>query len=88
MDVLDELQIAEPIMTQHSLGCHVFLDDVGPGPRPIEKLRFVRSDLFASAWSGELGHPGEKSGPVGKFQFCHDVEVDHTAFLSQFLTPH
>src|SRR6266850_7440629 len=57
-----------------SPGCHVFLDDIGPGPRPIEKLRLVRSDLLANAGSGELGHPGEKRGPVGKSQFCHDIE--------------
>ena len=66
----------------------MFLDDIGPGPRPIEKLRLVRSDLLASAWSGELGHPGEKGSPIGKSQFCHDIEVNRAAFFSQFLAPH
>src|SRR3954463_8236103 len=71
-----------------SLGCHVFLDDIGPSPRPIEKLRLVRRDQLASAGSGELGPPGEKGGPVGKSQFCYDIEVDPAAFLSQCLAPH
>jgi hypothetical protein len=66
----------------------VFVDDVGPRPRPSEKLRLVRSNLLADAWSREPGHPREKRGPVGKSQFCHDVEVDRAAFLSQFLAPH
>ena len=59
----------------------MFLNDIGPGPRSIEKLRLVRSDLLASAWSRELGHPGEKGGPVGESQFCHDIEVDRADFL-------
>ena len=75
-------------LPRNSTGRHVFVDDVGPGPRPSEKLRLVRSNLLADAWSREPGHPGEKRGPVGKSQFCHDVEVDRAAFLSQFLAPH
>jgi hypothetical protein len=63
----------------------MFLDDIGSGSRPIEKPRLVRSDLLANARSGELGHPGEKRGPVGKSQFCHDIEIDRAAFGSQFL---
>ena len=65
----------------------MFLYDIGPGPRPIEKPRLVRSDLLANAGSGELGHPGEKRSPVGKSLFCHDIEVDDAAFLGQLLAP-
>src|SRR6476659_6118827 len=66
----------------------MFLDNIGPGPRSIEKLRLVRSDLLASAWSGELSHPGKKGSPVAKSQLCHDIEVNRAAFYSQFLAPH
>src|ERR1700747_474415 len=45
-----------------------------PGLRASEKLRLVRTNLLANTWSGEPGHPGEKRGPVGKSQFCHDIE--------------
>ena len=57
----------------------MFLDGIGPGPRSIEKLRFVRSDLLAGAWPGELGHPGQIGGPIGKCQFRHDIEIDRPA---------
>lgn len=53
-------------LPQNSPGSHVLLDNIGPGPRPIEELRLVPSDPLANAWSGELGHPGEKRSPVGK----------------------
>jgi hypothetical protein len=38
--------------------------------------RLVRSDLFANACAGELGHPGEKRRAVKKSLFCHGIEVD------------
>jgi hypothetical protein len=58
-----------------SPGCRAFLDDIGPSPRPIKKLQLVRDDLLAGAWFGELGRPGEIGGPLGKYQFCHDVFI-------------
>jgi hypothetical protein len=58
-----------------SPGCRAFLDDIGPSPRPIEKLQLVRDDLLAGASFGELGRPGEIGGPLGKYRFCHDVFV-------------
>ena len=36
-------------LPRNSTGRHVFVDDVGPGPRPSEKLRLVRSNLLADA---------------------------------------
>jgi hypothetical protein len=26
--------------------------------------------------------------PIGKYQFCHDIEVDRVAFQVEFVTPH
>jgi hypothetical protein len=59
------------------------LDDIGPGPRPIEK--HVRDDLLARARFGELGRPREIGDPVGKYQFCHDVKADRAVFLVEFV---
>jgi hypothetical protein len=59
-----------------------------PWSATIKKLRLVRSDLFANAWAGELGHPGEKRGAVKKSLFCHGIEVDLATSLGQFLAPH
>src|SRR5260221_5897526 len=63
-----------------SSGCHVFLDDVGPGPGRIEKLQLVGGDPLAGRARPEGGAPGEISGPVREYQFCHSVEVDRVVF--------
>src|SRR4051794_30255454 len=63
-------------MQQSSARRHALLDDIGHGPRPIEKSLLVRADFL----DREFLDPVEERGPIGEGKLRDDIEVDRVRF--------